>query len=75
MGKTKFYALKYADDIATVAKIGQELGEMLKSLERYVERAISEVNVQITKIMIFRGGGGRRRGRCENFREKKLKWS
>ena len=34
---------------------------MLKSLEKYVKRAKMEVNVQKTKIMIFRGGGTKER--------------
>ena len=37
---------------------------MVKSLGKYVKRAKMKVNVQKTKIMIFRGGGGanKRRG-------------
>ena len=65
MGGAKFYALKYADDIAIIAEDAGELGLMLKSLEKYVKRSKMEVNVQKTKIMIFRKGGGQKRGGME----------
>ena len=45
IGGTKFYVLKYADDIAIMAEDAGELGLMLKSLEKYVKRAKMEVNV------------------------------
>ena len=57
-GGTKFYALMYADDMAIMAEYAGELRLILKSLEKYVKRAKMEVNVQKTKIMIFRKGGG-----------------
>ena len=70
--RTKIYALKYADDIAMVAESAEELGEMLKSLEKYVEKAKIEVNVKKTKIMIFRKRGRLKKGEGWKFQEKEI---
>ena len=56
----KVYALLYAVDVALVAEDGRELTSMLKTLERWSHRNQMEVNVEKTKIMVFRNGGRRK---------------
>lgn len=72
MGKGKFYALKYADDIAVLAETAGELTKMLKSLERFVDGCKMEVNATKTKIMVFRRGGKRPRGEEWQFKKQNI---
>lgn len=67
MGKVKIRTLKYADDIAVMAESGEELKEMLPSLEKYVTQNRLTVNARKTKIVIFRNGGKRNRGENCSF--------
>lgn len=66
VGKKKIYCLKYADDIVMVAgdivMVAGGLQSMLDTAERYFKRNKLEINVNKTKIMVFRGGGRRKRG-------------
>uniref|UniRef100_T1IQ89 Reverse transcriptase domain-containing protein n=1 Tax=Strigamia maritima TaxID=126957 RepID=T1IQ89_STRMM len=59
MGKSKIFALKFADDIVTFAVDREGLTEMLLDLERYTQKNSLVLNVQKSKIMIFRRGGRR----------------
>ena len=59
VGRTKIFALKFADDVAVVAEDAVGLNGMLRSLARYVERNRIQVNVAKTKVMVFRNGGRR----------------
>lgn len=61
IGNEKIFGLKFADDIAIVAKNAVGMREMLKALESYTERNDLEVNLEKTKIMIFRKGGRKRK--------------
>ena len=45
---------------------------MLKSLEKYVEKAKMEINVQKTKIMILRKGGRLKKGEGWKFQGKEI---
>lgn len=69
MGKGKFYAMKYADDIAILAEEADELKKMLKILEKYVEKTKMEVNVKKTKIMVFRRGDKRKKDEGWKFKD------
>ena len=64
VGKTKVWTLAYADDVAMVAKEEREMKEMLKELEKYTERKKLTVNVEKSKIMVFKKG----RGKKEKFK-------
>jgi len=55
----KVYSLAYADDIAVIAEEEAGMKGMLKTLERYVDQKGLEVNVNKTKVMRCRRGGGR----------------
>lgn len=57
MGDRKISGLKFADDIAMVAESVVGMREMFKALQKYTERNKLEVNVEKTKIMIFRREG------------------
>ena len=56
----KVYALLYADDAALVAEDERELTSMLKTLKRLTDQNQMDVNLEKTKIMIFRNGGRRK---------------
>uniref|UniRef100_T1J8V7 Major facilitator superfamily (MFS) profile domain-containing protein n=1 Tax=Strigamia maritima TaxID=126957 RepID=T1J8V7_STRMM len=59
MGKSKIFTLKFADDIVTFAVDREGLTEMLLDLERYTQKSSLVLNVQKSKILIFRRGGRR----------------
>ncbi|KAK9306259.1 hypothetical protein QLX08_002989 [Tetragonisca angustula] len=59
IGKTKVFALKYADDVALVADDAMGLKEMLASLARFAAKEDLQINTDKTKIMVFRKGGRR----------------
>lgn len=67
VGKEKVWTLAYADDLVIVAKNENEMEGMIRNMERYVKRKKLEVNVEKTKMMVFRKGKGR-------SREKEWKW-
>jgi len=51
----------YADDVALMAEEEQGMKAMIKRFERYLEEKKLELNVEKTKIMRYRRGGGRRK--------------
>ena len=53
MGGTKFFVLKYADDIAILAETAGESQKMLRSLEKYVKTVRMEVNIEKNKDYDF----------------------
>jgi len=55
------YTLMYADDVALMAEEEQGMKAMIRRLERYLEEKRLELNVEKTKIMRFRKGGGRKK--------------
>jgi len=57
----KVYSLAYADDVAVIAEEEAGMKGMLKTLKRYVDQKGLEVNVDKTKVMRCRRGGGRQR--------------
>jgi len=59
VGGRKVYSLAYADDIVLLAEEEEEMRSMIERLEGYMERKKLELNVNKTKIMRFRKGGGR----------------
>lgn len=61
IGNQRIFRLKFADDIAMVAKSTIGMREMIKALEDYKDRNDLEVNIDRTKIMIFRRGGRKRK--------------
>lgn len=54
VGKEKFLCLAYADGIALVASREEELNETMRRLERFFHRKEFAVNVNKTKVMVFR---------------------
>lgn len=61
IGNRKFSTLAYADDIVLVANREDELKEMIKRLEKYLDRKKLWLNVEKSKVMEFRKRGGRRK--------------
>ncbi|CAD6216275.1 GSCOCG00011331001-RA-CDS, partial [Cotesia congregata] len=60
-GGKKVFSLAYADDVVLLAKEEDEMREMIRTLERFVEKKRLEVNVGKTKVMRCRKGGGRKK--------------
>lgn len=56
----KVYTLMYAEDVVELAEDEYGMKVLISRLERYLERKELELNVQKTKIMRFRKGGGER---------------
>ena len=57
MGGQNFYCLKFVDDIATVADGTEYLQLMLNELKKFNRKNRMVVNINKTKIMVFRNGG------------------
>ena len=65
LGGRKIYTLAYADDVAVLAEDEEGMRGMIGKLEKYMDGKGLQVNVEKTKIMRCRRGGGR---------WKKMKW-
>jgi hypothetical protein len=61
VGKEKVWSLAYADDLVVLAREEKGMKEMLGSMEKYMRRKKLTVNVEKSKMMVFRKGGGRRK--------------
>lgn len=61
VGKEKFWSLAYADDVVLVANKEEEMRDMIKRTERYLDRKKLTLNVEKSKLMIFSKKGGRSR--------------
>ncbi|XP_011874237.1 PREDICTED: uncharacterized protein LOC105565552, partial [Vollenhovia emeryi] len=59
VGGRKVWTLAYADDVAVVAESEGGMTRMIERLEEYMEEKGLEVNVEKTKIVRCRKGGGR----------------
>lgn len=58
IGQGRIWTLAYADDVVLLARKEEALEEMIKRLERYLEKKKLLLNVEKSKIMRFRRGGG-----------------
>ncbi|KAH0816561.1 hypothetical protein GEV33_006230 [Tenebrio molitor] len=61
VGKEKVWSLAYADDLVVLARGEKGMKEMLGNMEKYMRRKKLTVNVEKSKMMVFRKGGGRRK--------------
>ncbi|XP_029054544.1 uncharacterized protein LOC114881833 [Osmia bicornis bicornis] len=61
VGREKFWTLAYADDLVLVTNDEREMQEMMKTLERYLRRKKLTLNVEKSKMMKFKKGGGNER--------------
>jgi hypothetical protein len=61
VGKEKVWSLAYTDDLMVLAREEKGMKEMLGSMEKYMRRKKLTVNVEKSKMMVFRKGGGRRK--------------
>lgn len=59
LGGGRIYTLSYADDMVLLAEDEGGMKSMVERLERYLDRKGLELNVEKTKIVRFRKGGGR----------------
>jgi hypothetical protein len=61
VGKEKVWSLAYADDLVVLAREEKGMKEMLGNMEKYMRRKKLTVNVEKSKMMVFRKRGGRRK--------------
>jgi hypothetical protein len=54
VGREKVWSLAFADDMVIVAKSERKMKEMMRSLGKYVKKKEPEVNVDKTKMMVFK---------------------
>lgn len=71
MGKT--YSLAYEDDMALIAEDEEGIRAMIARLEGYLERKRLEVNVDKTKVMVFKKVRGRRKKTNWRWEGKEIK--
>jgi len=55
------WILAYADDLVLLAKNEESMKETMERLERYLRNKNLQLNVEKSKMLCFRKGGGRRR--------------
>ncbi len=72
LGKTKIWSLQYADDIVLLAKTGKEIREMMKTLQTFLRRRELQMNVEKTKMMVFRKAVGRSKKEVWQWEEKTI---
>ena len=65
VGRKKIWTIVYADDIVLLALSEEALSEMIKLLEKYLQKKELELNAKKSKIMIF----GETRGRKKKGRK------
>ena len=58
-GKKRIYCLSYADDIVVLAEAEEEIRELIKRLDKYLDQKRLCLDVEKTKIMRFKVGGGK----------------
>lgn len=61
MGGERIWSLAYADDLIIMAKSEEGMKEMLKRMEKYLKRKKLYLNIEKSKMVCFRSGGGRKR--------------
>lgn len=72
MKRRKIFSLAYADDVAVTAEDEGGMKGMIRVLEKYVKGKSLEVNVEETKVLRCRKGGGRWRKVVWKWKEKKI---
>ena len=72
IGMLRLYLLLYADDIVLFAESEQELQKGLNLLEEYSDKWKFQVNVNKTKVMIFRKGGRIKQNLSFTYKDEKL---
>lgn len=60
VGRLNIWTLAYADDIVFITIDEEGMGEMIKNLERCIEKKVA-VNVVKPKIMMFRRRGRKKK--------------
>ncbi|XP_032685325.1 uncharacterized protein LOC116850785 [Odontomachus brunneus] len=70
LGEGNIFSLAYADDMVLLAEKEDGIKCMLARLERYLDGKGLELNVNKTRIMRFRKGGGRKRKMNWRWKEK-----
>lgn len=53
IGRSRFYTLAYADDLAVIATNENKLRRMLKSLGKYFKEKEMILNVEKSKVLVF----------------------
>jgi len=66
------YALLFADDVSTIANSTLQLQKKINVLENFCETTGMKINLQKTKIMVFRNGGTLRHYEKWYFKGEKL---
>ena len=56
VGNAKVWSLAYADDIVLIANKEEELKAMMKRLEHFLDRRKLNLNVEKSKVMVFKKG-------------------
>ena len=72
IGMLKLFLLLYADDIVLFSESEKGLQHGLNLLEKYCDKWKLQVNINKTKVMIFRKGGGVRKNVSFTYKKEKL---
>ena len=72
IGMLKLFLLLYADDIELLSETETGLQQCLDLLEQYCDKWKLTVNINKTKIMVFRKGGLLRRNMCFKYKTENI---
>lgn len=60
IGRELIVSIEYADDVVLLAKKEESLRAMMKRLEKYIKKKKLQLNVEKSKVMVFRKGRGKK---------------
>lgn len=59
--RERIWSLAYADDLVIMARSEEGIKEMLKRMQKYLKKKKLYLNIEKSKMVCFRSGGGRRK--------------
>lgn len=72
IGNERITTIEYADDVVLMADKEESLRAMLRSLEKYLNGKKLQLNVEESKVMIFKKGGRKEKGKEWWWKGKRL---
>ena len=72
IGEEKIFTMKFADDIVLIADHPEGLTSMIKTLEKFVKKNKLSINIEKTKVLIFKKRGKNKKGESWKYNDVQL---